>query len=195
MTTPASGTAGALKRYDFNEILIDQKVIFCYTLAIILTLHYMKNDNEYLTQEKFDEFTKELALLKGTRRKEVAESLEYAKSLGDLSENAEYHEARDNQATIEDRIAKLESLLKNAQIVSEKSHVGDVVSVGSVVTVEKEGKKAIYNIVGSEEADVVGNKISIKSPFGQAIFGKKKGEKFSFQAPAGEISYLIVDIK
>lgn len=153
----------------------------------------MKNENEYLTKEKFEEFTKELALLKGTRRKEVAESLEYAKSLGDLSENAEYHEARDIQATVEDRIAKLEALLKNAQIVSG-DHSG-AVTVGSVVSVEKDGKKTTYFIVGSEEADVAGNKISIKSPFGQAIFGKKKGEKFSFQAPVGEITYTISDIK
>jgi len=153
----------------------------------------MKNDHEYLTKEKFDEFTKELLLLKGTRRKEVAESLEYAKSLGDLSENAEYHEARDTQATIEDRIVKLEGLLKNASIVSV-NHTG-VVNVGSTVTVEKDGKKSTYSIVGSEEADVIENKISIKSPFGQAIFGKKKGDKFSFQAPVGEISYEIVDIK
>ena len=153
----------------------------------------MKNDHEYLTKEKFDEFTKELLLLKGTRRKEIAESLEYAKSLGDLSENAEYHEARDTQATIEDRIVKLEGLLKNASIVSV-NHTG-VVNVGSTVTVEKDGKKSTYSIVGSEEADVIENKISIKSPFGQAIFGKKKGDKFSFQAPVGEISYEIVDIK
>ena len=153
----------------------------------------MKNDHEYLTKEKFDEFTKELLLLKGTRRKEIAESLEYAKSLGDLSENAEYHEARDTQATIEERIAKLESLLKNASIVS-LNNTG-VVNVGSTVTVEKDGKKCTYSIVGSEEADVVENKISIKSPFGKAIFGKKKGDEFSFQAPAGEISYTILDIK
>ncbi|MDO8260685.1 MAG: transcription elongation factor GreA [Candidatus Magasanikbacteria bacterium] len=153
----------------------------------------MKNDHEYLTKEKFDEFTKELLLLKGTRRKEVAESLEYAKSLGDLSENAEYHEARDTQANVEDRIAKLESLLKNASIVSA-SNTG-VVNVGSTVIVEKDGKKFTYSIVGSEEADVVENKISIKSPFGQSIFGKKKGDKFSFQAPSGEITYNILDIK
>jgi transcription elongation factor GreA len=150
-------------------------------------------DHEYLTKEKFDEFTKELVFLKGTRRKEVAESLEYAKSLGDLSENAEYHEARDVQATIEDRIIKLENLLKNASIVSG-GHTG-VVNVGSVVTVEKDGKKSVYSIVGSEEANVSESKISIKSPFGQAIFGKKKGEKFSFKAPAGDISYTITDIK
>ena len=150
-------------------------------------------EHEYLTKEKFDEFTKELAQLKGVRRKEVAESLEYAKSLGDLSENAEYHEARDIQATIEDRIAKLEELLKTASIVSG-NHTG-VVNVGSVVTVEKDGKKFVYSIVGSEEADVALNKISIKSPFGQAIIGKKKGEDFSYKAPNGELAYKLVDIK
>jgi transcription elongation factor GreA len=153
----------------------------------------MKNDKEYLTKEKFDEFTKELAVLKGTRRKEIAESLEYAKSLGDLSENAEYHEARDTQATIEDRIARLEELLKTAQIVS--SNTGDNVVVGSSVTVEKDGKKFIYSIVGSEEADVISNKISMKSPFGQSILGKKKGEVFTFSAPSGELSYKILEIK
>jgi transcription elongation factor GreA len=150
-------------------------------------------ENEYLTKEKFDEFTKELAELKGKKRKEVAESLEYAKSLGDLSENAEYHEARDIQATVEDRIAKLEELLKNAVIISG-SH-GGTVSVGSTVTVEKEGKKFVYSIVGSEEADVVSNKISIKSPFGQSILGKKKGDTFSFKAPSGELSYKVVEVK
>jgi transcription elongation factor GreA len=150
-------------------------------------------DHEYLTKEKFDEFTKELAELKGTRRKEIAQNLEYAKSLGDLSENAEYHEARDVQANVEDRIAKLEELLKTATIVSA-TH-GGIVNVGSVVTVEKDGKKSVYNIVGSEEADVLGNKISVKSPFGQAIIGKKKGESFSFKAPNGELTYKLTEIK
>src|SRR5438309_947573 len=96
-------------------------------------------EHEYLTKEKYEEFTKELSELKGKRRKEVAENLEYAKSLGDLSENAEYHEARDVQATIEDRIAKLEELLKTATIISE--HETSAVNVGSIVTVEKDGKK------------------------------------------------------
>ena len=150
-------------------------------------------DHEYLTQEKFDEFTKELHELKSVKRKEIAESLEYAKSLGDLSENAEYHDARDAQANIEDRIAKLESLLKHAVIISG-NHSGNV-SVGSVVTVEKDGKKIAYTIVGSEEADVEGNKISIKSPFGQAIFGKKKGDDFTFEAPAGKLTYKVVEVK
>jgi len=151
------------------------------------------NDKEYLTPEKFEEFKKELAFLKGTRRKEVAENLEYAKSLGDLSENAEYHEARDMQATIEDRIAKLESLLKNAQIVS--SHDNSIVNIGSIVTVQKGDKKVTYTIVGSEEASVADNKISIRSPFGQAIIGKKKGDEFSFQSPNGEVTYSVIDLK
>lgn len=151
------------------------------------------NEHEYLTQEKFDEFTKELADLKGKKRKEIAESLEYAKSLGDLSENAEYHEARDVQGQIEDRISKLEELLKVAKIVSG-NHTGSV-TVGSVVTVEKDGKKFSYSIVGSEESDVISNKISMKSPFGQAVLGKKKGETFTFQAPSGELTYKVTEVK
>ncbi len=152
------------------------------------------NEKEYLTQEKFDEFKKELANLKNVRRKEVAENLEYSKALGDLAENAEYHEARDMQATIEDRIAKLEELLKNAVIVSAHDATGTV-NVGSVVTVEKDSKTFIYTIVGSEESDVTSNKISIRSPFGQAVLGKKKGEKFTFKAPNGELSYVVSDVK
>ncbi len=151
------------------------------------------NDHEYLTKEKFEEFKKELAHLKGVRRKEVAESLEFAKQLGDLSENAEYHEARDAQATVEDRIAKLEELLKTAEIIS--SNNTGLVSIGSNVTVEKDGKKIVYTIVGSEESNVIENKISIRSPFGQAIMGKKKGEKFVFQAPGGEATYTVSEIK
>ncbi|MES3004611.1 MAG: transcription elongation factor GreA [Patescibacteria group bacterium] len=151
------------------------------------------NEHEYLTQEKFEEFTKELAHLKNVKRKEVAENLEYAKSLGDLAENAEYHEARDVQGTVEDRIMKLEHLLKYAKIVSASS--GGVVSIGSTVTVNKDGKKTDYIIVGSEESNIAEGKISMKSPFGQAILGKKKGDEFSFNAPSGEVSYTIVDVK
>ncbi len=152
------------------------------------------NDKEYLTQEKFDEFTKELSYLKGTRRKEVAESLEYSKALGDLSENAEYHEARDMQATIEDRIAHLEGLLKNAMIVSSQNN-STVVNIGSLVTVKKDNKTSVYAIVGSEESNVTSNKISIRSPFGQAVLGKKKGDTFSFKTPGGHVEYIVIEIK
>lgn len=151
------------------------------------------NEKEYLTQEKFDAFKKELEYLKGEKRKEVAEALEYAKALGDLSENAEYHEARDSQGVVEDRIAKLESILKSAVIV--QNHITDIVNVGSVLTVEKDGKKMNITLVGTEESNVPEGKISIKSPFGQAVLGKKKGDTFTFTAPSGEMTYTLLEIK
>jgi transcription elongation factor GreA len=151
------------------------------------------NDKEYLTKEKFEEFKKELEYLKNIKRKEVATNLEYAKALGDLSENAEYQEARENQAVTEDRITKLELILKNAVIVSEE-HT-DIVNVGSVVEVEKDGKKVSYTIVGTEEADALNGKISIRSPFGQAVLGKKKGDSFTFSAPTGEVLCKVISVK
>lgn len=157
----------------------------------------MEGSTEYLTQEKFDEFQKELEYLKHVRRKEVAENLEYAKSLGDLSENAEYHEARDTQANIEDRILKIESILKQSIIVPS-SHDTTSVTVGSAVTVEKrggEGGKKTYTLVGSEEADMNAGKISIKSPLGAALMGKKKREEFTFKTPGGSVTYIVSDIK
>jgi transcription elongation factor GreA len=150
---------------------------------------------DYLTQEKYNELVKELDHLKRVRRREVAESLEYAKSLGDLSENAEYHEARDTQAMIEDRINHIESILKSAKIIS--SHTTDAVAIGSIVTIQKEGTKEdkVYTIVGAEESDIVSGKISVLSPLGQAVMGKKKGETFKFKAPSGEVSYKVISIK
>ena len=156
----------------------------------------MKDDKEYLTQEKFEELTKELENLKKIKRKEVAEHLEYARSLGDLAENAEYHEAREEQANVEDRISKLEAILKTAEIIS--SHVqGKEVTIGSVVTVQKEGEKGTntYTIVGSEEANTALGKISIRSPFGEAIIGKKKSQIFSFKTPSGHVKYKLISVK
>jgi transcription elongation factor GreA len=150
---------------------------------------------EYLTKEKYDELARELDHLKTTRRKEIAESLEYAKSLGDLSENQEYQEARDSQAVLEDRITRLEAILKSASIVS--THDTSVVAVGSLITVEKEADRAkkSYTIVGSEEANASTGKISMFSPLGSAVLGKSKGESFSFQTPSGMMSYKVIDIK
>lgn len=155
----------------------------------------MTNDQEYLTKEKFEEFKKELEHLKTIKRKEVAEALEYAKSLGDFSENQEYQEARDSQAVLEDRIGRLEVILKSAKIISTQS--ANVVAVGSVITVEKEKDKAkkSYTMVGSEEANAAQGKISIRSPLGMAAMGKSRGETFSFDTPNGMMSYKILDIK
>ena len=149
---------------------------------------------EYLTPEKKTELETELNTLKTVRRKEIADSLEYAKSLGDLSENAEYHQAREDQANCEDRISHIENILKNA-IVTE-NHKSGVISVGSTVTVTKKGSKEekTYALVGSEEADSLSGKISNESPLGKALLGKKKGDKVTVEAPKGDIEYSIVAI-
>ena len=125
----------------------------------------------------------------------VAESLEYAKSLGDLSENAEYQEAREWQANTEERISKLESILKTAEIVS--NYHGENINIGSTVTIQKKGEtnNKVFKIVGSEEADMSAGKLSNKSPIGAALLNKKKGDSFSCVTPNGVISYKIIDVK
>ncbi len=155
----------------------------------------MDEKAEYLTKEKFDELSKELEELRSKKRKEVAESLEYAKSLGDLSENAEYHEAREMQANVEDRIAKLENMLKSAVIMS--SQKSDAARIGSMVTLEKlkDGTKVKYKIVGSEEANIAEAKLSIHSPLGASMNGKKKGETFKVTTPGGIVEYKVLDIE
>lgn len=152
----------------------------------------MNPNQEYLTREKYDELQKELENLKTVKRKEIAENLEYAKSLGDLSENQEYQEARDAQAVLEDRINHLDNILKKATIVSTNS--SGKASVGSSVTVEKDGSTRTLTLVGSEESDAATGKISVRSPLGSAVLGKGKGETFSFETPNGIVSMKIVDI-
>lgn len=152
------------------------------------------NNEHFLTQEKFDEIKEELERLTTITRKEIAESLEYARSLGDLSENAEYQAARELQAATEERIRRLEGLMKSAVILSEKKK--GVVGFGSSVTICKKGdkEKHTYMIVGSEEADMRQKKISHLSPLGEALMNRKKGETFGFKTPSGMQEYTIIDI-
>lgn len=154
----------------------------------------MDKTANYITKEKKEEFELELKDLKGPKRKEILEALEYAKSLGDLSENAEYHQAREDQGKLEGRIAKIEEILRSALVVTGGG--GDIVEIGSKVVVQREGDKTEknYQIVGSEEADTKEGKISNKSPFGAALFGKKKGDSISFTTPNGEAKYKIVNV-
>lgn len=149
---------------------------------------------EYLTIEKKAELEKELDNLKTVRRKEIADALEYAKSLGDLSENAEYHQAREDQANCEERISHVEQILSNAVIMSE--HKSGFVEVGAEVTVLKKGDKEArtFLIVGSEEANSLGGKISNESPLGKALLGKVKGDTVTFTTPKGEATYTIKTI-
>lgn len=154
----------------------------------------MAEDKDVIvSQEKFDEMVKELDQLKTVRRTEIAESLEYARSLGDLSENAEYQEARELQAATEERIRKLEDLVKHARIAQDTNKKKDVVSFGSKVVIRKSGATDTheYTLVGSEEADMREHKLSHVSPLGAALMGRKKGEEFTFETPAGKQSYTV----
>lgn len=149
-------------------------------------------NKEYLTKEKFEELQKELHTLKFEKRTEIATNLEFAKSLGDLSENAEYHEAREAQAALEDRITTLESILASAEIVAV--HHSNSVEIGSKAHVVRKGEKKsrTFTIVGSEEIDTENGKISFKSPVGLALIGKKKGEEFNVNLPSGEVATYVV---
>ena len=153
------------------------------------------NETNYLSKEKFDELTHELEQLKTVRRREVAEQLEYARSLGDLSENAEYEEARNLQAATEDRIRQVEEQLSHVRIIEHAK--GNIVSLGSAVTIEKNGDDTehTYEIVGSAEANMQEHKISHLSPLGSALMGKKKGDTFTFETPKGSQKYKIVAVK
>lgn len=155
----------------------------------------MNDGTNYLSKEKFDELTKELEHLKTVRRREIAEQLEYARSLGDLSENAEYEEARNLQAATEDRIRQIESELSRVRIIEHTK--GNIVSLGSVVVIQKQGEKDEhkYEIVGSAEANMQEHKISHLSPLGAALMEKKKGDTFTFDTPKGPQKYKIVSIQ
>jgi transcription elongation factor GreA len=153
---------------------------------------------ELLTQENKDALEAELHELRGVKRKEIIAAVEYAKSLGDLSENAEYHAARDAQGKLEDRIQQIEYTLKYGEVV-EKPADGSV-AVGSTVVIQKVGPEArepntrTFQIVGSEETDMLSGKISYKSPIGQALMTKKKGDIVSVMTPKGIIEYEIVSV-
>ena len=151
--------------------------------------------SEYLSQQKHKEFIDELDYLQTTRRQEIAQNLKEARSLGDLSENAEYHQAREDQANIEKRIKDLQAILDDAIII--KKGASSKVSVGATVIVQKKGEKEKkeFSIVGSQEANMAEGKISISSPLVIAMLDKIKGESFSFNSPKGKQDYKIIDIK
>ena len=154
----------------------------------------MQQAGDYITKEKRHALEIELKELKGPKRKEILEALEYAKSLGDLSENAEYHQTREDQGKLEERITKIEQILQSSQTVNGGG--GEVVEVGSKVVVQKEKSKETktYTIVGSEEASMAEGKISNRSPFGEALFGRRKGDEISFKTPNGLVNYKIISV-
>ncbi|MBI1975867.1 MAG: transcription elongation factor GreA [Candidatus Vogelbacteria bacterium] len=155
----------------------------------------MATAEQYVSKEKYEQLSSELEELKTIKRKEIADKLNYAKSLGDLSENSEYHEARDAQAALEDRIARLERIIKFAVITED--HHSNVAEIGSTVLVQRDGvsESERLHIVGSEEANFAQNKVSNESPLGQAMLGKMQGEAFVVATPRGTIHYKILDIE
>lgn len=159
----------------------------------------MSEKQFFLTQEGKDALEKELETLVSEGRKEAAEKLKIARSFGDLSENSEYDEAKNDQAILEARIADLEVMLKKAVVVNESELNKETINVGSVVvvsTTDREGKKIKreFKIVGSNEADPRNNKISDDSAVGRALFGKKVGKTVEVETPVGTMKYKIVSI-
>ena len=153
----------------------------------------MQNKPTYLSKEGLEKVRHELDEMINLRRPEVAARIQEAKQHGDLSENAEYEDAKNQQAFIEGRIQSLSSLIKNAIIIDE-NHSTTQVQIGSTVVVESEDGRETYTIVGSTEASPTDGKISNESPVGRALLGHKKGEKVVVSVPAGAFTYKIVGI-
>ncbi len=146
----------------------------------------------YLTKEGLKDLQEKLQELKTVRRREIAEAIHTAKEQGDLSENAEYVNAKEEQRRIETKISELEAALKNAHVVTHANK--HEVSVGNVVKLNCNGQEIVYRIVGSNEADPMAAKISNESPMGQALMGRKKGEKVLIPTPAGEKDCEVIEI-
>ena len=152
-------------------------------------------EKEYkMSQSRADELQEELNYLKTTRSDEVAEQIKVARGFGDLSENSEYDEAKNEQGKLYSRIAELEEILQHVVIVDESSST-DVVAIGCKVTVKGPAGEAAYAIVGSQEADPMHGIISEESPFGRALIGAKEGDTVSVEAPQGVINYTVLRIE
>jgi len=149
---------------------------------------------QYLSEEGLEKHKQELEELK-FKRQEIAQRLEEAKALGDLSENQEYISAREAQAFNEGKILELEQLLREAVVVDKNNKKSNVVHIWSSLEVRANGKNYNFTIVGSEEADPSVGKISNESPLGKSFFGRKAGQRAEVETPSGKVSYKIISIK
>jgi len=154
----------------------------------------MQNKETFITKEGLKKIKIELDKLKNTKRKEIAERIQEAKELGDLSENAEYTEAKNEQAFIEGRIIEIENLLKQVTIIKESVKKSDYVQVGSTIKIKDDIDEKKYSIVGSNEADPGTGRISNESPIGQAFLGKKVGDIIDIKVPQGTKKFKIIAI-
>jgi transcription elongation factor GreA len=149
-----------------------------------------------LTSEGYEKLKQEIEYLANDKRREVADRIRVAREFGDIAENSEYDDAKNEQALLEHRIAQLEERLRNARVISKKEISSDVVSIGSRVRLrDVDAKETIeYHIVGSAEANPSENKLSNESPVGKAIMGRKKGEVVEVTAPRGALKFKILEI-
>jgi len=150
-----------------------------------------------LTKEGYEKLKQEIEILSTEKRREVAERIRVAREFGDIAENAEYDDAKNEQMMLEHRIATLEERLRAARVIEKSEITSDVVSIGATVRLrDVEANKTVeYQIVGSAEANPAENKLSNESPVGKAILGKKKGETVEVTAPRGSLKFKILDIK
>ena len=156
----------------------------------------MAEQKTIYTKEGFQKLIDELDYLKSTRRAEIKEMLKEARAFGDLSENSEYDEAREQQAKNEHSIVELEEIIKNTVVVEDSDTASDKVTLGKTITVrnEKTGKELVYHIVGSSDANPFEMKISNLSPMGIAFMGSKVGDRVTATSPSGAVDYTILDI-
>ena len=150
-----------------------------------------------MSQERYDELKAELDYSKTTRADEIAELIKEARGFGDLSENSEYDEAKNEQGKLYSRIAEIETILANYVVIEEHETAHDAVRLGSRITVlDKEfNEQEVYQVVGSQEADPMNGRISEESPFGKALLGKVVGDDVVVEAPAGVLHYQVLDIQ
>ena len=157
-----------------------------------INVNQVNGNGVQMTQKGFDALQKELGELREEKRPKLVDRLANARSQGDLSENSDYQNARDELEFMDGKIEELEQVLKKAVVVKAN---GDGVSVGTKVKLRMDGKQVVYNIVGEWEADPAEKKISHTSPLGSALVGKNVGDKVEVEAPAGKITYEILSIK
>lgn len=153
------------------------------------------NGNLQLTQKGFEELKKELEQMVKGKRPAAVERLSHARSMGDLSENSDYHQAKEALEFLDGRIAELEVVLFQAKVVGASSKKSGEVSVGSSVRIKVNGSEHTFSIVGEWEADPKEKKISHESPLGKALIGKKIGDKVEVDAPAGKVQYIILAVE
>ncbi len=156
----------------------------------------MKDKEMILTRQGLKKLEDELSYLKTAKRREVAARIKQSIEFGDLSENSEYEGAKNEQAFIEGRILTLEKMLRNSRVIDDTNSSKDKVDIGSTVSLRDiaRGKECRYTIVSPVEAEPTANKISYESPVGKAIFGQRKGSVVEVEAPAGKVTYEILDI-